>query len=131
METKLTYKYIGDRDLCDAKILLEAGSASTTGRLVQQAVEKNLKQFIEDNGDTNDLPILSTHNTVKLYNRVVELGGLPYNADDRKMMALLREYYYDINYPGADCRELTREEAAEAVCFADEFIEAIKFKEKE
>jgi HEPN domain-containing protein len=128
MESKITYKYIGDRDLRDAKILLEAGSASMTGRLVQQAVEKNLKQFIEDNGDTSDLPILSSHNTAKLYNRVVELGGLPYNKDDRKMMALLREYYYDVNYPGEDCRELSREEAREAVIFAEEFIEAIQWK---
>jgi HEPN domain-containing protein len=128
MESKLTYKYLGDRDLQDAIVLLELGSASMTGRLVQQAIEKNLKQFIEDNGDTNDLPILSAHNTVKLYDRVVALGGLPHNKDDRKMMALVREYYYDTNYPGEDCRELTREEAAEAVYFAEDFINAIRFK---
>ena len=48
----LTYKYLGDRDLSDAKVLLQSGSASMTSRLVQQSVEKNLKQFIEDNGDT-------------------------------------------------------------------------------
>lgn len=128
MESKLTYKYIGDRDLRDAQVLLELGSASMTGRLVQQAVEKNLKQFIEDNGDTEDLPILSAHNTVKLYDRVVALGGLTRNTDDRKMMALLREYYYDTNYPGEDCRELSREEAAEAVAFAADFIRAIRFR---
>ncbi|MCL1842234.1 MAG: HEPN domain-containing protein [Defluviitaleaceae bacterium] len=131
METKLTYKYIGDRDLRDAQVLLQAGSASMTGRLVQQAVEKNLKQFIEDNGDTNDLPILSAHNCVKLYDRVVALGGLTRNADDRKMMALLREYYYDTNYPGEDCRELSREEAEEAVYFAIDFIKEIKFTKTE
>ncbi|MDR0273155.1 MAG: HEPN domain-containing protein [Clostridiales bacterium] len=127
METKLTYKYIGDRDLADAKILLESGSASMTGRLVQQAVEKNLKQYIEDNGTIDDLPILSAHNTVKLYDRVAALGGVINNPADRKMMALLREYYYDTNYPGEDCRELSREEAAEAVSFAAEFIAGIKF----
>lgn len=125
METKLTYKYLGDRDLSDAKVLLERGSPSMTGRLVQQAVEKNLKQYIENNGDTEDLPILSAHNTVKLYDRVAALGGVPFNNNDRKMMALLREYYYDTNYPGEDCRELTRKEAAEAVHFAADFIEAL------
>lgn len=125
METKLTYKYIGDRDLRDAKVLLGAGSASMTGRLVQQAVEKNLKQYIENHGDTEDLPMLSSHNCVKLYDRVVALGGITRNINDRKMMSLLREYYYDTNYPGEDCRELSREEAAEAVYFAEDFFNAL------
>ena len=119
---KLNYKYLGDRDLSDAKVLLQAGSASMTGRLVQQAIEKNLKQYIEDNGNTGDLPILSAHNTVKLYDRVVELKGIYHDSDDRKMMSVIREYYYDVNYPGEDCRELTREEAEEAVAFAVGFI---------
>lgn len=43
-------------------------------------------------------------------------------------MAVLREYYYDTNYPGEDCRELTPEEAAEAVAFAEEFIPKIRFQ---
>ena len=122
---KITYKYLGDRDLRDAQILLKAGSFSSVGRFVQQAVEKNLKQFIEDNGDTEDLPLLSIHNTVKLYDKVVALGGITYDKDDRKMMSVVREYYYDINYPGEDCRELTGEEAIEAVDFAIAFIAKI------
>ena len=119
---KLNYKYLGDRDLRDAQVLLKAGSASMTGRLVQQAIEKNLKQYIEDNGNTGDIPILSAHNTVKLYDRVVQLGGLVNESNDRKMMSVIREYYYDVNYPGEDCRELTPDEAEEAVAFALVFI---------
>jgi HEPN domain-containing protein len=122
---KITYKYLGDRDLNDARVLLKGGSASMTGRLVQQAVEKNLKQYLEENGDTNDFPLLAIHNTVKLYDRVVALGGVVNNKDDRKMMSVIREYYYDINYPGEECRELTREEAEEAVAFATLFIEKL------
>ena len=50
----LNYKKLGDRDLADAKILLDhGGSPSAVGRLVQQAVEKHLKQVIENSGDTN------------------------------------------------------------------------------
>lgn len=128
MESKLTYKYIGDRDLRDAQVLLELGSASMTGRLVQQAVEKNLKQFIEDNGDTGDIPLLSIHSTVKLYDRVAALGGLTSNPDDRKMMSVLKEYYYDVNYPGEECRELTPEEAQEAYDFAVRLSGEIKWK---
>jgi len=125
MAAELTYKYLGDRDLQDACVMLEHGSATAAGRLVQQAIEKNLKQFIHDNGDTEDYRVLSAHNTVKLYDRVAALGGITSNSDDRKMMALVREYYYDTNYPGEDCRELSREEATEAVAFAEEFIPKI------
>ena len=121
----ITYKYLGDRDLNDAKVLMRGGSVSMAGRLAQQAVEKNLKQFIENNGDTDDMALLSIHSTVKLYDRVCALGGLVSNTDDRKMMAVLREYYYDINYPGEECRELTREEAQEAVDLAARLINEI------
>jgi len=121
----LTYGYLGDRDLSDAEVLLKGGSASMTGRLVQQAVEKHLKQFIESNGSTEDYALLSIHNIVKLYDRVVALGGLTLNKDDRKMMSVIREYYYDVNYPGEECRELTREEAEEAVFFAKDLIARI------
>ena len=122
---KITYQYLGNRDLKDAITLLKAASYSSAGRYAQQAVEKNLKQFIEDNGDTSDTTLLSGHNTVKLYDRVVELGGLALDKDHRKMMSVLKDYYYDINYPGDCCRELNEEEAQEAVCFAKELIAAI------
>ena len=125
---KITYKYLGDRDLNDAKVLLKGGSASMAGRLAQQAVEKNLKQYIENNGDTDDIPILSIHSTIKLYDRVAALGGLISNPDDRKMMSVLKEYYYDINYPGEECRELTPEEAQEAVEFATTLIAKINWQ---
>ena len=124
----LTYKYLGDRDLSDAKVLLQSGSASMTSRLVQQSVEKNLKQFIEDNGDTEDLVLLSIHNTVKLYDKVVSLSGLDYNKDDRKMMSVLRDYYYDLNYPGEECMEISPDEAKEAVEFATRLISEINWK---
>ena len=127
----LTYKYLGDRDLRDAKSLLQSGAYSQAGRFSQQAVEKNLKYFIENNGGTEDYRLLTIHNTVKLYDKVMELGGVDFNNDDRKMMSMLKDYYYDINYPGDECRELTPEESAEAVDFAERFIADIKFTKKE
>ena len=122
---KITYQHLSSRDLNDAQVLLKARSYSSAGRFAQQAVEKKLKQYIEDNGDTSDIGLLSTHNTTKLYDRVVDLGGLVKNKDHRTMMAVLKDYYYDINYPGENSRELDEEEAAEAVKFADEFIKFI------
>ena len=119
---KITYEHLSSRDLRDAKLLLKSQSYSSAGRFAQQAVEKKLKQYIEDNGDTSDMGVLSTHNTTKLYDRVVELGGLKKNKDHRVMMAVLKDYYYDINYPGENSRELDEEEATEAVRFAEEFF---------
>lgn len=121
----LTYEYLGNRDLRDAKVLLQSDSYSQAGRLAQQAVEKHLKYFIENNGSTEDYRLLSIHSTVKLYDRVAELNGVEFNNDDRKMMSVLKDYY-DINYPGEECRELNPREAAEALEFAENFINKIK-----
>ena len=127
---EMTYKYFGERDLKEAEILLKFGAFSSAGRFSQQAVEKYLKQYIEDNGDTGDIGFLATHNTVSLYERVVKLGGLEFDKDCHKMMFVLRSYYYDTNYPGVDARELGKEEAADAVNFAKELISSIKWKNR-
>ena len=127
---KTTYKYIGDRDLKDAETLLAAGSFSSAGRFAQQAVEKYLKHFIDINGNAGDIAFLTTHNTIRLYDKVVELGGLEFSKDCQKMMCVLRTYYYDTNYPGVDFRELGKEEAVEAVNFAKELTAAIKWTNK-
>ena len=119
---KITYEHLSSRDLRDAKLLLKSQSYSSAGWFAQQAVEKKLKQYIEDNGDTSDMGVLSTHSTTKLYDRVVELGGLEKNKDHRIMMAVLKDYYYDINYPGENSRELDEEEATKAVRFAEDFF---------
>jgi len=123
----MTYKYFGDRDLREAEILLRAGAFSTAGRFAQQAVEKHLKQYIETGGSIEDINLLATHNTISLYERVVKLGGLEFDDICHQMMFVLRSYYYDTNYPGADARELSEKEATRAVSFAKELIAAIKW----
>jgi len=122
----MTYKYFGDRDLKEAEGVLALGYFSSAGRLAQQAVEKHLKQYIETNGGIDDINLLTTHNTISLYERVVKLDGLEFDKDHHKMMFVLRSYYYDTNYPGVDARELGEEEAKEAVSFAKELIATIK-----
>ena len=119
----LSYSELGNRDLADSKILLlHGGSPSAAGRLIQQAVEKNLKQAIENSGDIALLPFLQIHNTIKLYDKVVELGRLTFDKSDRKMMSVIKDYYYDLNYPGENNMELNHEEASEAWNFADRII---------
>jgi len=122
----MTYKYFGDRDLKEAGILLQADAFSTAGRFAQQAVEKHLKQYIQDNGDISDINFLTTHNTISLYEKVVKLGGLKFDEDCHQMMFVLRSYYYDTNYPGADARELSEKEATKAVTFAKKIIEDLQ-----
>jgi len=62
----MTYKALGQRDLRDARILLDhGGSPSAAGRLIQQAIEKHLKQAIENSGDHGLLPLLQIHNTIR------------------------------------------------------------------
>jgi len=123
---KITYEYLSMRDLHEAKVLLNGMCFSSAGRFAQQAIEKQLKQYIETHGDSGDLPLLSIHNTTRLYDRVVELGGLSMSRETRKMMAVLKDYYYDINYPGDNCRELEEYEAAEAVEFAETLISQLR-----
>jgi HEPN domain-containing protein len=127
---EMSYKYFGERDLKEAEILLKAEAFSSAGRFAQQAVEKHLKQYIGNNGSTNDINLLATHNTVNLYERVVELGGLEFCENSHQMMFVLRSYYYDTNYPGANARELGEREATKAVDFAKEFIASIKWKDR-
>jgi len=127
---EMTYKYFGARDFKEAEGVLTLGYFSTAGRLAHQAVEKHLKQFIQDKGDIVDMKLLTTHNTINLYERVVQLGGLEFDKEHRKMACVLRSYYFDTNYPGADARELDEEEARDAVDFAKELIAAIKWPSK-
>ena len=77
--------------------------------------------------DLSDVKVLLRSGSPSMTGRLAQLGGITRHKDDRKMMSVLREYYYDINYPGEECRELDPEEAAEAVAFAERFIGQIKF----
>ncbi|MCL2236000.1 MAG: HEPN domain-containing protein [Defluviitaleaceae bacterium] len=114
---KFTYKYLGDRDLKDAKILLDAGSYTASGRLSQQSLEKNMKHWIELQDDMAHIPLLSTHNIVKMYGVICDLGGLVFDKHDRNFVSLIKDYYFDMNYPGEGCRELNKEEAKDAYDF--------------
>ena len=122
----LTYEYLGDRDLRDAKYLLEVGSWSQVGRLLEQAVEKHFKHYISKYGDSSDKMLLGSHNMVGLYNRFLELSGETVCCKTLADMSLLKDYYYDINYPGDNCRELDEIEARNALDFVVPLISIIK-----
>ena len=118
----VTFKHISERDLMDAEYLLKGARYSSASRYAQQAVEKRMKHYIKEHGDSTDSVLLTSHNTVKLYDRVVALGGVKGTKEQRMMMSVLKDYYFDMNYPGSDYRDATAEEAEDAVEFAKEFI---------
>ena len=125
MET-LTYKYLSERDMRDATILYNAGSYAAACRLFQQSAEKILKHYIHIKGVVEDAEILTSHSNIRLYDRVAELGGLMTDKDDRKIMSVLKNYYYDLNYPGANSREVDKNEAEEIKQFMESFLIKIK-----
>ena len=59
---------------------------------------------------------------------MVGLGSLVHDGDDRKMMSVIKDYYYDLNYPGENNMELGLDEAQEAWDFA---VKIIKMLEKD
>jgi len=120
-----SYLALAKRDLFNAQELF---GVTTTGynvvaRLSQQAVEKAMKHSIEEQGNEKYFPLLSTHNTARLYDAIVTLGIIEENRADKKEMLLLKNYYYDTNYPGENYIEIDRETAEEALAFAGEFME--------
>lgn len=68
------------------------------------------------------MAVLVSHNTTKLYDRAVELAAFPTDREERKMMSILKDYY-DINYPGENCREVDAAEAQEAKDFTEKFCQ--------
>lgn len=118
-----SYKDIAEKDLKSAEDLLafSSGNYNLIARLAEQYVEKLLKHYIELNGSTEHLTLLSTHNLTKMYDVVVQLGYIDKVQTDRLFMSQLKDYYFDTNYPGDNYRELDREESELALEFAKYF----------
>jgi HEPN domain-containing protein len=118
-----SYKDIAEKDLKSAEDLLEysEGNYNLIARLAEQYVEKLLKHVIERKGGTEHLPLLSSHNLTKMYDVLVQLDIIKSVQTDRLFMSQLKDYYFDMNYPGDNYRELGKEEAVLALDFAKAF----------
>jgi len=111
----ISYLEYSNRDIKYAKDMFSLENYDPCGRFCQQSAEKRLKYYIETHGTTDDIMILQTHSLAKLYTRVCEIAGVPFNKTVRGDMYQLTTYYFDTNYPAEDNIELTKEMAEEAL----------------
>ena len=110
------YKEIAEEDFKGAKGLAELEMFNLAGQHLQQACEKQLKNWLEENHRL-DIILARTHNLRKLLR---EVGG--YEEDFYKTAAMVENYYFDTKYPGDDYIELTREDIEAAIEFYDDLV---------
>ena len=117
------YLTIAKRDLREAEIMFSHGAYNTVSRFCQQAVEKTMKYLLEQTGDTEVYAFLRVHNLSVLYRELVSRELLTFDKEVRGYLAILKDYYYDLNYPGENYRDIEEDEAKEALEFAQRFVE--------
>jgi len=114
-----SFVYIAKKDLDRARLMHSVEDYSAAGRFCEQSVEKCLKSYIEQKGNSGDFRLMSLHKPRRLYERCVQLGMNPLPACDVAVLSSLSDYYYDTNYPGNSYFELTQEQSAEAINLAE------------
>ena len=120
-----TYKEIAEDDFKAAKALIEFEMWNAAGQHLQQACEKQLKGWLEENNKL-DIVLARTHNLRKLLR---EIGG--YEEDFYKTAALIEDYYFDTKYPGDDYIELTKQDIEAAVGFYNGLIKFLEDKDND
>ena len=117
-----TYKEIAEEDFLGAKAMADLEMWNLAGQHLQQACEKQLKGWLEENNRL-DISLARTHNLRKLLR---EIGD--YEEDFYKTAALVENYYFDTKYPGDDYIELTEHDIDIAIEFYMELIEFLENK---
>jgi HEPN domain-containing protein len=120
-----TYKKIAEEDFESAKKLIGFEMWNNAGQLLQQACEKQLKGWLEENNKL-DISLARTHNLRKLLR---EIGG--YAEDFYKNATLVENYYFDTKYPGDDYLELNEQDIDTAVVFYKDLIKFLESKNHE
>lgn len=101
-----SYGYIAQRNLRDALSNMET-SPALCAELSQQAVEKLLKQYMQEVLHCRDIGILHTHSIRRLLASAKIEGLTPYAAQ----LIALTEVYYNTRYPGEEYYEVNASEA--------------------
>jgi HEPN domain-containing protein len=117
-----TYKEIAEDDFKGAKGLAEFEMWNLAGQHLQQASEKQLKSWLEENNKL-DITLARTHNLRRLFRAI---GG--YKEDLYKTAALVENYYFDTKYPGDDFIELNKQDIDSAIEFYNDLIVFLKCK---
>jgi len=118
-----SFLYIALKDLARAKLMHNVRDYSAAGRFCEQAVEKCLKSYVEQHGNSGDYRLMSLHKPRRLYERCVELGMAELSDKDVSVLSKLADYYYDTNYPGNSYFELTEQQSTEALHLTERICE--------
>ena len=119
-----TYKEIAEEDFNGAKGLADLEMWNLAGQHLQQACEKQLKNYLEENNKL-DITLARTHNLRKLLR---EIGG--YEDSLYKTAALVENYYFDTTFPSFDYLDLTKQDVNSAMDFYSELIKFLEDKAK-
>ena len=112
-----TYKELAEDDFKGAKAMVEFELWNLAGQHLQQACEKRLKSWLEENNKL-DAVLARTHNLRKLLR---EIGN--YKEDFYKTAALVENFYFDTKYPGDDYLDLTKQDIEAAISFYNDLID--------
>ena len=116
MNGSKTYIEIARGELRTADALLGAGEWNAASRYCEQYIEKLFKEYIVNNGLTeNEMKLLTSHNLIRLSERVSELSGLCFDRSGKRMFRLLQNYWFDTSYLGDRYTDLTEEDAKETL----------------
>lgn len=126
MGTGISYLALSEKDAVRARQMYELGDYNACGRFCEQSVEKSLKAFIEQNGSSEDIPLMTLHRPRRLYERCCALGLGPLDPALALSLSVFSEYYYDTNYPGASYFELTKLQAEDALALTDRVNLAVR-----
>lgn len=112
MNSNNDYYYIGMNDLCYLQCALKTTYYNKLAIDAQQVIERMLKSVAE-RACVGVEGLLHTHNLRALYDAIHK--ELPNFYLDRGALSILKDYYYDLRYPGHNYVDITREECEECI----------------
>ncbi|MCL2792149.1 MAG: HEPN domain-containing protein [Spirochaetaceae bacterium] len=113
------YKDLALYDIQSAKANYEFGLWNKVGRECQQACEKYVKHYLQENHLLTE-ELERTHNLKKLIKVIPN-----YDKKMYKDLSIVGDYYFETNYPGDNFIILDREMADEAMDITNAFVSYI------
>ena len=124
MKSEYSYMFIALEDLQDAQDLFNLGRYNKSVKYCQQFIEKAMKEIIYRNTPESqdqalkDKVLLSSHNLLNLADRVCEILGESYTSTERRYFRDLKNFYFNVSYPGDAYERVDKETAKDCLIFA-------------
>lgn len=129
MSAMNSYLAIAEKDLEAANGLKEMALYNQSAKLYQQFIEKSFKHIIDCNTGTileSDINLLKTHNLVRLAQRVENITGISFGKEDMFWLRIVKDYYFEVGYPGDDFIEITKEQIDDLSFWVTGFAKVIQ-----